>query len=80
MLVLPPEAWSPYMAYSSNRAAFGLAPSPGAAAIAAARTQFLGDFAAGAVGRHHNTYQHRSRVLRQLTEASSVPGTLQRPA
>jgi len=25
------------------------------------------DFSSGLVGQHHNTFQHRSRVLRQLT-------------
>lgn len=52
--------------------AFTPAPPPDGAAIGASRTQFLGDFADGTVGRHHNTFQHRSRVLRQLTDANSL--------
>ena len=35
--------------------------------LAAMRAKFLTDFAGGLVGQHHNTYQHRSRVLRQRT-------------
>ena len=27
---------------------------------------FISDFASGRVGQHHNTFQHRSRILRQL--------------
>jgi len=34
------------------------------------REKFLADFASGTMGRHHNTYQHRARLLRQL---SGVP-------
>ena len=36
------------------------------AGLAAMRAGFESDFAAGRVGRHHNTYEHRTRVLRQL--------------
>ena len=35
--------------------------------LAAMRARFLADFAGGSMGQHHNTYQHRSRVLRQQT-------------
>lgn len=28
---------------------------------------FVSDFANGRVGQHHNTFQHRARILRQLT-------------
>lgn len=38
--------------------------------LAAMREKFLADFASGTMGRHHNTYQHRARLLRQL---SGVP-------
>lgn len=38
------------------------------AELAAMRAQFLADFAGGTMGRRHNTYQHRSRVLRQLAD------------
>lgn len=34
--------------------------------LAAMRARFLVDFAGGTMGRHHNTYQHRARVLRRL--------------
>ena len=44
-------------------------PTP-SAALAAMRTKFLADFAGGFVGQHHNTFQHRSRVLRQLTAST----------
>ena len=27
---------------------------------------FISDFSSGRVGEHHNTFQHRSRILRQL--------------
>ena len=35
--------------------------------LAAMRAKFLADFASGSMGRHHNTYQHRARLLRQLS-------------
>lgn len=35
--------------------------------LAAMRAKFLADFASGSMGRHHNTYQHRARLLRQMT-------------
>jgi hypothetical protein len=44
-------------------------PEPGDSRLLAMRARFLADFADGTMGRHHNTFQHRSRVLRQLTEA-----------
>ena len=34
--------------------------------LAAMRAKFLADFSGGTMGQHHNTYQHRSRVLRRL--------------
>jgi hypothetical protein len=34
--------------------------------LTAMRAKFLADFVGGAMGQHHNTYQHRSRVLRRL--------------
>ena len=47
-----------------------VSPSPSAASesagLAGMRADFESDFAAGLVGRHHNTYEHRTRVLRQL--------------
>ena len=45
-----------------------LAPDPARAsgALAAMRAQFIADFAGGTMGDRHNTYEHRSRILRQL--------------
>lgn len=34
--------------------------------LALMRAKFLADFSGGTMGQHHNTYQHRSRVLRRL--------------
>jgi len=45
-------------------------PSGAGARLPALRARFLSDFAGGAIGRHHNTYQHRLRVLRQLGNAA----------
>ena len=42
-------------------------PLPASAELAAMRARFLADFSGGLMGQHHNTFQHRSRVLRQLT-------------
>ena len=36
------------------------------------RAQFIADFVEGRIGRHHNTFQHRERVLRQLTQAQAL--------
>jgi hypothetical protein len=41
-------------------------------ALAAMRAKFGFDFSHGLMGQHHNTFQHRQRILRQL-EARSVP-------
>ncbi|WP_294251274.1 hypothetical protein [Sphingomonas sp.] len=37
------------------------------AALADMTRAFSSDFVAGRVGERHNTYQHRTRVLRQLS-------------
>ena len=34
--------------------------------LAAMRAQFIADFAGGTMGNRHNTYEHRSRILRQM--------------
>ena len=34
--------------------------------LALMRAKFVADFTGGTMGQHHNTYQHRSRVLRRL--------------
>lgn len=41
-----------------------------AGALAAMRAQFLSDFSNGRMGQHHNTFQHRARILRQLDAAN----------
>jgi hypothetical protein len=38
------------------------------AALGDMNSTFLGDLSAGTVGMKHNTFEHRSRVLRQLTD------------
>ena len=48
------------------------APAAPGAALAAMQARFTADFAAGLMGRHHNSYQHRARVLRQLAEDESA--------
>ena len=40
--------------------------------LAAMKAQFAADFANGLIGRNHNTYQHRARVLRQLAQRESA--------
>lgn len=47
------------------------APNAPSAGLTAMRDRFLNDFADGLVGRHHNSYQHRSRILRQLADRES---------
>ena len=46
-------------------------PTAASAGLAEMRSKFLTDFADGLVGRHHNSYQHRSRILRQLADRES---------
>ncbi len=40
--------------------------------LEAMKAQFAADFADGLIGRNHNTYQHRARVLRQLSRPESA--------
>lgn len=35
-------------------------------ALAVRRAVFTSDLADGLIGRHHNTYEHRARVIRQM--------------
>lgn len=42
------------------------------AALTDMTTAFLGDFVNGRVGERYNTYEHRSRVLRQMTQRLAV--------
>ena len=39
------------------------------AALSDMTAAFSSDFVNGRVGEHHNTFEHRSRVLRQMTES-----------
>ena len=39
--------------------------TPSAELLAEHRATFLADFGAGRIGLHHNTFQHRARLLRQ---------------
>ena len=47
---------------------------PAAPDLAAMRAQFMIDFTGGRIGQHHNTFQHRERVLRQLTAQARLRG------
>ena len=40
----------------------------------AMRAQFIADFTGGRIGQHHNPFQHRERVLRQLTAQARLRG------
>jgi len=51
-------------------------PDPSDVRLLAMRAEFLADFAGGRMGQHHNTFQHRSRVLRQLTGARRAEDSL----
>jgi hypothetical protein len=44
-----------------------IADTPSAELLAEHRAAFVADFGAGRIGQHHNTYQHRARLLRQET-------------
>lgn len=49
-----------------------VAPDRPTPELAAMEAKFKTDFADGLIGRHHNTYHHRARVLRQLAAGSAV--------
>ena len=42
--------------------------------LVAMRARFMADFIGGRIGQHHNTFQHRERVLRQLTAQAQFRG------
>lgn len=42
--------------------------------LVAMRARFTADFVGGRIGQHRNTFQHRERVLRQLTAPARVRG------
>lgn len=44
-------------------------PRIGSVRLVAMRTSLMADFANGLVGQHYNTFQHRARILDQLTDA-----------
>jgi hypothetical protein len=48
-----------------------VAHGPPVADLPGMEARFAADFADGLMGRLHNTFQHRSRVLRQLAEDES---------
>lgn len=48
--------------------------SASAAGLASACDRFAADFAGGRMGKHHNTFQHRSRLLRQWAARLVPPG------
>lgn len=50
-------------------------PVPPPPDLPAMRARFIADFIGGRIGRHHNTFQHRERVLRQLTAAQRLADT-----
>lgn len=61
---------SAYRGQSSPDAATGFAGSEAdalEAALADMTATFSADFVGGRIGERHNTYEHRSRVLRQMT-------------
>lgn len=57
---------------SEDRPEAGPVPPP--PDLPAMRARFTADFVGGRIGRHHNTFQHRERVLRQLGEAARRAG------
>jgi hypothetical protein len=48
-----------------------VAHGPPVADVAGMEARFAADFANGVMGQLHNTFQHRSRVLRQLADDES---------
>jgi hypothetical protein len=57
---VPPPPGSPAGSPEAEAAASGRLP--------AMRARFLADFTSGRMGQHHNTFQHRERILRQLAQ------------
>lgn len=55
-------------------------PVPPPPDLPAMRARFTADFVSGRIGRHHNTFQHRERVLRQLAQAQADAGAEPPPA
>jgi len=55
-------------------------PELPASDLPAMRARFIADFVGGRVGRQHNTFQHRERVLRQLTRAQALADAGAEPA
>ena len=47
---------------------------PAAHGLTAMRARFMVDFTGGRIGQHHNTFQHRQRVIRQLTAQAQAGG------
>ncbi|HYD13970.1 MAG TPA: hypothetical protein VEC11_14060 [Allosphingosinicella sp.] len=65
----PPSEEEPAAGPASSPVAIPPVPD-----LAALRARFTADFVGGRIGQHHNTFQHRERVLRQLTAQARVRG------
>jgi hypothetical protein len=68
--MIPPSEEEP-AASRATSLALGIPPIPD---LVAMRARFMADFIGGRIGQHHNTFQHRERVLRQLTAQAQVRG------
>lgn len=64
-IIAPTDGGQPALATATGSAA--LEADALEAALADMTAAFSSDFVAGRVGERHNTYEHRSRVLRQMT-------------
>jgi hypothetical protein len=71
-MIPPPEeerAASPATTRPAQHADISAVPD-----LVAMRARFMVDFTGGRIGQHHNTFQHRERVLRQLSAQAQVRG------
>ncbi|GAA4822437.1 hypothetical protein GCM10023232_19890 [Sphingosinicella ginsenosidimutans] len=48
-------------------------------ALVAMRAKFAADFADGLMGQRYNTFEHRSRILRQMAQAEGLRDAKARP-
>ena len=67
--MFPPSEGEPALAQPVEHASLPAAPGP-----TAMRARFMADFTGGRIGQHHNTFQHRERVIRQLTAQAQAGG------
>lgn len=56
-----------------NDLSYSAAPESSAERVASMDSRLSADLANGKVGAHHNTYEHRSRVLRKLRGRIAKP-------